>query len=512
METQQNKISEHIANAEVLDELLDRVLEEQQSEQHVRLPRLSSGIAELDTILHGGYIPLRTYLVRGSPGCGKTTLGLHFLSAGAMRNEVTLYITVGESENQIRQNADAIGVDIDNVAFLDLSAHSEFFTEFQHERVHDPVAEQQKTITHKIIQQIEVLKPQRVFMDTMTQLRLLLPDTFQFRRQMLSFLQFLIEQHTTILLTSESSDSASDEDFQAICDGVINLHCLDDERTLSIAKFRGSGFQGGRHTLRLGENGMEIFPRLLPEKYGQEFILESISSGIPELDEMLHGGLERGTITIFTGPSGVGKTTMGLQFMKEAAGRGERSLVYTFEENEQTLIQRCESVNIPVRTMLERGTLLIKQVEPLYYTPDEFAFQVRSEIEKEKTSIVMIDSVSGYSLSVRGKSLVSHIHALSKYLQNMGIAVLLINEVEAITGEFRATEVGISYMADNILFLRYFEIDGEMHRAIGVLKKRLTGYERSLREIEISRYGLKIGKPLKGLRNILSGVPQLIER
>jgi circadian clock protein KaiC len=265
--------------------------------------------------------------------------------------------------------------------------------------------------------------------------------------------------------------------------------------------------------MRLTATGMQVFPRLLPEMYKQEFVVEAISSGVPELDEMLHGGLERGTISIITGPSGVGKSTLGLQFMKEAAGRGERSVVYVFEEWKETLLSRCESVNIPVRTMIERGTLSVVQVEPLHFTPDQFANMVRHEVEQQNASIVMIDSVSGYRLSLRGgEDLVTHLHALCKYLQNMGIAVLLINEVEAVTGEFRVTEIGISYMADNIVFLRYLEIQAELRKAIGVLKKRLSNFERTVREIEITRYGIKVGRPLTGLRGILTGKVDWIEQ
>ena len=478
----------------------------------IPLKRLSTGIVELDDILQGGFIPWRTYLVRGGPGSGKTTLGQHFLKAGALANESTLYITVGESEEHIRRNAASIGLDMKDVAFLVLSTHSEFFAELQNHRIFDPAAEVQATLTYKIIQQIQTLKPQRVFLDSMTQLRMLLPDVFQFRKQVLAFLQFLIEQESTIVFTSENSDTSFDDDLQVISDGIIHLHSSEGERAVSVTKYRGSDFRTGPHSMRLTNKGMQVFPHLLPEMHGQTFVAESISSGIPELDELLHGGLERGTITILTGPSGVGKTTMGLQFMKEAAGRGERSLIYSFEETEETIIRRCEAVNIPIRTMIERGTLVLKQIEPLHFTPDEFAYLVRREVEQQQTSIVMLDSIAGYSLSVRGEDLVSHIHALSKYLQNMGIAVMLINEVEAITGEFRATEVGISYMADNILFLRYLEMQGEMRRAIGVLKKRLTDFERMLREIEISRYGIKIGKPLTSLRGILNGVPHWIDQ
>lgn len=315
-----------------------------------------------------------------------------------------------------------------------------------------------------------------------------------------------------MLFASEGSESAPDDDLQFMSDGVIHQDFSPDERILSVSKFRGSDFRSGRHSMRLTATGMQVFPRLLPEMYKQEFVAESISSGVAELDEMLHGGLERGTISIITGPSGVGKSTLGLQFMKEAAGRGERSVVYLFEEQQETLLRRCEAVNIPIRTMMEHGTLSVVQVEPLQFTPDQFANIVRREVEQQKTSIVMIDSVSGYRLSLRGDDLVTHLHALCKYLQNMGVAVLLINEVEAITGEFRVTEVGISYLADNIVFLRYLEMQGELHKAIGVLKKRLSSFERTVREFEVTRYGLKVGRPLTGLRGILTGKVEWIEQ
>jgi circadian clock protein KaiC len=197
--------------------------------------------------------------------------------------------------------------------------------------------------------------------------------------------------------------------------------------------------------------------------------------------------------------------------MKDAAGRGERSVVYTFEERLGTLLHRAEAVHIPVHAMMQRGTLSVVQVEPLQWTADEFAGLVRQEVEQYGTRIVMFDSTAGYRLSLRSGDLVGHLHALCKYLQNMGVAVLLISEVEAITGEFRATEAGISYLADNIVFLRYLEIQGELRRAIGVLKKRLGSFERTLREIEITRYGIKVGKPLTELRGILRGTPEWVD-
>jgi circadian clock protein KaiC len=255
---------------------------------------------------------------------------------------------------------------------------------------------------------------------------------------------------------------------------------------------------------------MVVFPKLIPERLHHDFVSEPLSSGVPELDELLHGGLERGTVTMITGPSGTGKTTIGLQFIKEAAGRGEASVVYTFEEGQQTLLNRCENINIPVRAMMEGRHLAVYQIEPLRYTPDEFARSVRREVEENQRKLVMIDSITGYGLSMHGRDLATHLHALSMYLKSVGVSVLLINELEHITGAFRATDNAVAYLADNLVFLRYLEIGGEMHKAIGVLKKRAGNFEKTLRELQITRDGLKIGEPLKNLRGILSGMPEWI--
>jgi len=467
--------------------------------------RVSTGVAGLDEILYGGLVPQRAYLLRGGPGCGKTTLGMHFLTEGAKNGERCLFITLGEPENELRANAQQTGFDLTNVHFLDLSPNAEFFTEMQTYDIFSPAEVEREPVTQQILDQIEQLKPQRVFLDAMTQFRFLASDAFQFRKQVLSFLRFLIERGATVLFTSEGSASAPDDDLQFMSDGVVHLRFQPEARVISISKFRGSDFRSGDHVMRLTDHGMQVFPRLLPDQHTQKFENGIISSGVPELDELLHGGLERSTISIFTGPTGVGKTTLGLQFMKEAAGRGERSAVYIFEELTETLLRRCEALNIPVRTMIKQGTLSITQIEPLRFSPDEFADLVRREVEHNQAKIVMIDSIAGYRVSLRGENPLPHLHALCKYLQNMGVAVLLINEVESIVGEFQVSDIGISYLADNIVFLRYLELHGEIRKVIGVLKKRLSNFERSLREIETSRYGIKVGKPLKNIQGILTG-------
>jgi circadian clock protein KaiC len=254
---------------------------------------------------------------------------------------------------------------------------------------------------------------------------------------------------------------------------------------------------------------MEVYPRLVPGQHGQPFVSDVVPSGIRGIDEQLHGGIERGTVTVITGPTGVGKTTLGLSFAKEAAARGERSCIYLIEESVETMLRRSESLGIPTRAMMDRGTLSAIHVEPLRYGPDEFAHMVREEVETRQAKIVMLDSVAGYRLCVQGADLAKHLHALCAYLRNMGVTVLLVNEVENITGNFAATEIGISHLADNIVFLRYLELRGRLERAVGVLKKRVSGFETTLREFEISPLGIHVGRPLTELRGILTGYPDL---
>lgn len=472
--------------------------------------RLSTGVAGLDEILGGGVVPGRTYLVRGHAGTGKTILGLHFLTAGASQGEKTLLISLGEAEEPLRKNASTLGLDLTGISILDLSPSPEFFSEVKSYDIFSPADVEREPMTRKIMEQVEALHPTRVLIDSITQFRYLSSDPFQFRKQVLSFLQFLTARKITVFFTSEGTASAPDDDLEFICDGAIQLALSESQRSISVTKFRGSGFRGGRHTMRLTDRGMVVSPQLIPEAYAQRFVAESISSGITQIDDLLHGGLERGTITVVTGPSGVGKTTLGIHFMKEAAARGERSVVYLFEESKETLMQRSEAINVPIHRMVEEGNLSVVQIEPLQFAPDEFANLVRREVEEKKARIVMIDGVSGYNVSVRGEGLIRHLHALCRYLKNMGVTVILINEIEGITGDFRVTEVGISYLADNLIFLRYLELDGELRKAIGVLKKRLTDFEKTVREIEITAKGIQVGSPLTGLRGILKGIPEWI--
>jgi circadian clock protein KaiC len=479
----------------------------------VSIDRLSTGIGGLDAILHGGLIPERSYLLRGEPGTGKTILGLHYLTTGTTADETSLFINLEEKTADIKQNAASLGFDLEDIHFLDLSPKSDFFAGDQGYDIFESSEVERDPMVEEIADHVSELQPDRVFVDPITQLRYLSTDEYQFRKQALSFMRLLSEQGATVLFTTQATEDAPDDDLQFMSDGTIELGHASTGRSINVPKFRGSETESGDHGMEITNRGLEVYPELTPGEYDQEFVAESISSGVPEVDELLNGGIARGTVTVMSGPTGVGKTTTGTQFMKEAAGRGEHSVMYLFEESEATFMQRSEAVNIPVAKMRERGTLTVEEVEPLQVSPQEFAQKVRHQVEQEGADIVMIDGIAGYKLGLQGDEdeLVTHLHAVNRYLKNMGVSVILIDEVANITGEFQATNVGISYLADNIVFFRHLEIRGEMRKVIGVLKMRTSEFERTLREFEITEHGITVGEPLTQLRGILSGTPEWID-
>ena len=473
--------------------------------------RASTGIEGFDAVLRGGLVPERSYMLRGGPGTGKTIAGWHFLTAGTDAGESTLFVNFEEPTERIRQNARSVGFDLSDVTFLDLTPTADTFTEERGYSIFEADEVEASDVSRQIVDAVDRVEPDRAFVDPITQLRNVLRDDAQFRKETASFLRYLTDQGVTTLFTTQPSYEGVVDDLEFLCDGSFALNHEQKGRTLTVNKYRGSGFQSGSHTVRIDENGVSVFPKLVPTSHQRTFTEETVSSGVPALDDLLHGGIERGSITVISGASGVGKTTTGTHFASEAASRGERSVIYSFEEDLATLVHRSEAIGLPVNEMRERGTLGVEEVEPLEISADEFAAMVREEVEERGARTVMIDGISGYRMSIRGASddLLRELHALCRYLRNMGVTTILLDDVGTVSGDFEPTSDRISYLADNILFLRYLEMNGELRKATGVLKKRASDFERTLREFSITENGIVLGEPLRNLRGVLTGTPEL---
>lgn len=469
--------------------------------------KISTGISGLDEVLDGGLIPRQSYLIQGGPGTGKSTIGYHFLEQGVKEGESSLFISFGESNEHVNINANKLNISLDDVHFLDLNPDTDISKDFEPYSVFSTSEVETSSIFQPIVEAVDKHAPKRVFLDSITMFQFLNQDPFQTRNMALSFIKYICKQGATLLMTSELSEKSTEKEATFWVDGILNLEFSEYWRKLSILKYRGSDFRSGNHAFRISNSGFELFPSLRPNKYNRSFISDPISSGLPELDKLLNGGIEKGTTTLVTGPSGVGKTNLCIQFVKEAASRGERSAIYTFEESKEVILKRSESINVPIKHMLDKGNLKIESIEPLSYSPDEFSKMVRSDVEENDTKFVMIDSIGGYGMAVREEKTLDRLHSLTVYLQNMGVTTFLINETQSITGTLETTNMHASYLADNIVFLRYYEMEGELQKAIGVLKKRLSDFEKSIRRFYITNNGIRVGEKLSGFRGILSGAP-----
>jgi circadian clock protein KaiC len=465
--------------------------------------RLTIGVPGVDEILHGGLIGGRTYLIRGEPGTGKTILGLHFLQAGLDAGEAVLMVSLSEPEHGLRQNAARMGFAMDAMHVLDLTPSPEFFSEAQSYDIFSSAEVEREPVTSRIIEMVERIRPRRIYIDAITQLRYLTADHLEFRRHLFSFLGFLTQQEATVLVSSDYGSEDFDISLQFMCDGILEMRRDAANRSVSVHKFRGSGFEEGMHAARIADDGLHLFPRLVPEMHSREFVPEPLPVGVPELDEVLHGGLERGTVTIIAGPVGTGKTTLSISFARQAALHGARSVVYLFEESVASVLHRSREVGMPLDDLLAEGRLSLVPVEPLRMSADEFAAEVRERVEARDVDVVLLDGVAGYDLSLRGETPVRHLHALTRYLRNMGVTTVVVSETDWLIGLSRPTSAAISYLADNIILLQYVERAGSLRKVLSVLKKRASGFESSLREVLMDKDGIRLGPPLTDVEGVI---------
>lgn len=474
--------------------------------------RLSSGVPGLDELLRGGYVAQRMYLVLGESGAGKTLLSNSYLETGLAADENVLYIHGEESQEQIISNAARVGIDLSGADFLDLGPDSEFFSEDRGYELVEPRDVADEAVVEQIRAAIEELDPTRVLLDPVGQLRSLEPTEAQYRKRIISFMRFLRERGTTVLAT-QTVDSITESNIKSLSDGIIRLEHGTSGRRISIHKHRAVEAPSGKHGLAIREAGVEVFPSLVPEPQNREFDPRKLESGVDELDDLLGGGLERGSVTIISGPTGIGKTTTATEFLATAAAAGLTSYLALFEENLQEFTHRSSSFGIPVDEFEDEGLLITNEVEPLTISPEEFGQDVVSTVDEHDVELAVIDGTDGYKTALHGEPATTRqtLHALIRCLKNQAVTVILIDEVSQITGVSKPTSSNLSYLADNIVLLNYIEQYGHIDRVIGVLKKRLSSFEDTLRPFAITDEGIDIDDPQTDIHGILEGTPQFVD-
>jgi circadian clock protein KaiC len=477
---------------------------------------VATGIEGLDDILNGGLTPHRLYLVEGVPGSGKTTMAMQFLMEGAARGEKVLYVTLSETTEELQEAAASHGWSLDGIVIHELvPMGDQLDPESQYTMFHPSEVELAET-THRILQEVERLQPQRVVFDSLAEIRLLAGSLLRFRRQVLALKQYFAGRGTTVLLLDETHVSEHGMHVHTVVHGAIELVQMKpeyggDRRRLRVSKMRGRAFQSGNHDYTIETGGVRVFPRLVAAEFRREGENSTMSSGLPALDALLGGGLDRGTSTLLVGAAGTGKSSLAAHFVMSAAQRGEHSAMFLFDESLRAMLTRSRGLGLDVEGRIREGIVEVQAIDPGELSPGEFIHRIRQAVEQGGARVLVVDSLNGYLNAMAEEQLVLiQFHELLAYLAQMGVVTLMINAQIGLIGQMTTT-VDVSYLADTVILLRYFEASGEVRQAISVLKKRTGPHERTIRELTISKAGLEIGPALRHYRGILTGVPQEID-
>jgi circadian clock protein KaiC len=473
---------------------------------------LSTGIAGLDNILGGGLTRERVYLIEGEPGTGKTTTGLQFLVEGAKNGESTVYITLAETADELRGVAASHGWGLDGIHIQEvLPTENLLLPEAQYTMFHPSEVEMGST-TQRILAVIEERRPTRVVLDSLSELQLLADSPLRYRRQVLALKQFFASRACTVMLLDDRTAAGIDLQVRSIAHCVITLEQSVKEygaerRRVRVVKYRGVAFRGGLHDYDIRYGGLCVYPRLVAAESRVMGKRKQLQSGLSELDQLLGGGLEEGTSTLIAGPPGTGKSSLACQFVSAAAQRGQPSAMFLFEEAVNNLLNRADGLGMKVRDAYESGALTIQQVDPAELSPGEFSTAVCKAAD-DGAKVVVIDSINGYLNAMPDERfLTTHLHELLTYLGQRGVVTILVGVQQGMLGGNMTTTVDASYLADNVLMLRYFEHDGEVKQAVSVFKKRGSLHERTIRQFGMSAQGIHVGQALRGFRGILTGVP-----
>ena len=472
--------------------------------------RISTGIAGLDDILGGGLTPQRVYLVEGSPGAGKTTLGLQFLLDGAAKQEQGLYITLSETADELRAVAESHGWNIDALSIFELAGDTELDPDAEQSVFHPSEVELGET-TRNVMSRVDGIKPVRVVFDSLSEMRLLAQNPLRYRRQILALKQFFASRACTVLLLDDKT-SQSDQHLHSIAHGVISLEQIAKEfgkerRRVNIIKMRGIRFRGGYHDYTLDTGGITMYPRLVAAEHNRSFTPTVRSTGSEGLDTLLGGGLVRGTNTLIAGPSGIGKTTLTTLCMLAALERGERAAFYLFDEGLGTFFARSAALGMDLQGYADKGQLRIHHIDPAELSPGEFAQMLRDAVERDHAAFIGIDSLNAYLQAMPGEQfLILQMHELLSYLNQQGVTTVLVLGQHGMIGEVRS-DVDLSYLSDSTMLLRFFESGGSLHRAITVLKSRTAAHALTIHELQLGREGVRVGKPLQDFEGVLSGLP-----
>lgn len=474
-----------------------------------------TGIEGVDDVLGGGFDRGRVFLLEGAPGTGKTTVATQFLIAGAEAAERCLYVTLSETEDELRASAASHGWDLSGVEIFELIPPENLLDEDQQQSLLYSSDLELGETTKRIFEAVERVKPHRVVLDSLSEIRLLAQSSLRYRRQILSLKHYFARVEATVLLLDDLTTDLNDKTVHSVAHGVIRLEETAPEygaerRRMRVIKYRGRRFRGGFHDFTIVTGGVHVFPRLVSGEHKVVYSRDVLRTESAELDALLGGGVDRGSSVLVLGPAGTGKSLLALTFVQGAVNRGERAAMFVFDEELGVLYERAKGLNVDLRAMVDTGQLVIEQIDAAELTPGEFSSRVRRCVEVHGAQTVVIDSLNGYQAAMPGEhALLLHMHELLQYLNRQGATTFLVVAQHGLVGDMRVP-VDVTYLADTVILLRYFEAFGRVRRAISVVKKRTGSHEDTIREFRIGGRGLTLGGPLTNFQGVLSGIPALV--
>lgn len=474
-----------------------------------------TGIAGLDEVLTGGLAKGRVFLLEGSPGTGKTTIATQFLLAGAEAGERGLYITLSETEDELRASARSHGWSLELIDLFELVPPESLLDEEQQQSLLYSSDLELGETTKRIFEAFERARPQRVVLDSLSEIRLLAQSSLRYRRQILALKHYFAKQNTTVLMLDDLTTELNDKTVHSVAHGVIVLEEIvrdygAERRRMRVVKYRGRRFRGGYHDFIIETGGVRVFPRLVSSEHRRAFARDPLPSESAELNLLLGGGVERGSSVLILGPAGSGKSFLTLTFAVGAASRGERAAMFVFDEEMGLLIDRAKGLGVDLQQMVDKGQLILEQVDAAELAPGEFAERVRLSVQAHGVRTVIIDSLNGYQAAMpEENALTLHMHELLQYLNRQGATTFLTVAQHGLVGDMKAP-VDITYLADTVILLRYFEAQGRVRRAISVIKKRTSAHEDTIREYRLCSEGIRLGEPLVKFQGVLRGVPTLV--
>ena len=474
--------------------------------------KAKTGVAGLDDIL-GGLTRGHVFLLEGEPGAGKTTIALQFLLEGAKQGETSLYITLSETENELRQGAAShgwtLGPDI-NIFEL-IPPESLLDPKQQQSLLYSSDLELGET-TRQIFDAVERTRPSRVVLDSLSEIRLLAQSSLRYRRQILAIKHYFARYGATVLLLDDLTAEAADKTVHSLAHGVIRLEELApaygaERRRIRVHKYRGQRYRGGYHDFTITTGGVNVFPRLIASEHRTKFVRRQLSTNIPEFDALLGGEIDTGSSTLVLGPAGTGKSLIVMTFVMAAVARGEKAALFIFDEELGLLFDRMKGLGLDLEAEYKKGNILLEQVDAAELSPGEFAHKVVKTVDTDRIKTVVIDSMNGYQAAMpEENSLILHLHELLQYLNRQGAATFMTVAQHGLVGDMQAP-IDVTYLADTVILLRYFEAMGKVRRAISIIKKRSGMHETTIREFRISNRGLSMGEPLESFHGVLRGVP-----